>query len=261
MNLSPLGRFGRKILSRFLYAGVYHAGAIQVLLGKEQPLMRFTVESNPPSVYYNFPVLPGQVQALTKYLDLPLGFSLAKIRYLESDKKPFYCLTLNIYRVSGLTNGLRAEWSVYVTDPEGRSRYMVVEARASQYSMDPVDIITRKFPLTHEVKSDRIETYTTNGKNEIFRGVCPAPNETNAVGDSITREWLAANDELYWRNGVYDRAFYNRGMACSEVWRVSPDKVKVEHSTVWSPFLEDKPAQVVVFPKAIEFVLSPWWNL
>lgn len=261
MDLSPLGRIGRKMLSRFLYANIYSVGAIQILLGKEKPLIRFTVEEDPPSVYYNFPVLPDQVDALTRYLDLPRGFSLAKLRYLESDKDPFYCLTLNVYRVSGITNGLRAEWSVYVNDLEGRVRYLVAEARASQHSMDPVDIITRKYPLKHEVQDGTINTYTTSSKGSTFRGSCPVPTETNAVLDSITKDWLAANDEIYWGNGVYDRAFYNRGMACTKIWSLPPETVIVEHSTDWSPFLAERPAQVVVLPQAVEFVCSPWWNL
>ena len=33
--------------------------------------------------------------------------------------EPEYLLTLNVYRVSGITNGLRAEWSTYIADPDG----------------------------------------------------------------------------------------------------------------------------------------------
>ena len=65
---------------------------------------------------------------------MPDKFQLVPIRCLE-DESPAYLLTLNIYEVSGIVRGSRAEWSTYVDDGEGKPCYMVLEARSSSGSM------------------------------------------------------------------------------------------------------------------------------
>jgi hypothetical protein len=240
---------------------VYFMEGVKILIGKGKPLMVFKVESDPPSVYYNFRVKNNKVKELEKYLKLPKGFSLAKMKCLSTDRQPFYCLTLNVYRVSGLTNALRAEWDAYVNDPEGRIRYMVVEARSSQYSMDPVDIITKKFVLEHAFNGKMIETFTTTPSGSIFRASCPAPVKGKHKLVETAKEWIQANDEIYWGNGIIDRAFYNRSMWCTDVYIIPVESVTIEHETQWTPFLEPVPEHVAVFSEAIEFVIGPWWNI
>ena len=66
--------------------------------------------------------------------------------YLQREEAD-YLLTLNVYEVTGIAVGIRAEWSTYITDNNGVPRYMVVEAQSSEYSMDPIDIITKKIHL------------------------------------------------------------------------------------------------------------------
>ena len=261
MNLSMPGLVLRKIIKRYIFSMVYFMEAVKIIFGKGKPLMVFTVESDPPSVYYNFRIKKDKVKELEKYLKLPDGFSLVKMKCLATDRQPFYCLTLNIYRVSGLSNALRAEWSVYVKDPEGRDRYMVAEARSSQYAMDPVDIITKKFKLDHALAGNKIETYTTTKSGSTFRAVCPAPVKGKHKLVGTAKEWIQANDEIYWGNGVFDHAFYNRGMACSDVYVIPVNSVTIEHETQWTPFLEPVPEHVAVFPGAIEFAIGPWWNV
>lgn len=261
MELTWGGRIIRKAVKRYLFSMIYFMQGFMVLIGKEKPFMMFTVEGDPPSIYYNFRVREDKAEEFEKYCDLPPGFSIAKMRCLESDAEPFYCLTLNIYEVSGVANGLRAEWSIYVEDPEGRIRYMVKEARSSQFAIDPVDIITKKYKIEHSVKGDTIHTFTTTKDNSHFRASTPVPNNGNAEIVSVAKEWIAANDEIYWGNGIIDRAFYNRGMACTDVWLMPVKTVQLEHKTQWTPFLEAVPEHVVVFPGAIEFVMGPWWNL
>ncbi len=261
MDLSKSGLMLRKIIIRNIFSLLYFMEGVKILFGKAKPLMVFKVESEPPSVYYNFRVKNNKVKDLQKYLKLPKGFSMTKMKCLATDREPFYCLTLNIYRVSGLTNALRAEWDAYVRDPEGRDRYMVVEARSSQYSLDPVDIITKKFRLEHAVNGNKIETFTTTASGSTFRAVCPAPAKGKHKLVETAKEWIQANDEIYWGNGIIDRVFYNRGMWCTDVYVIPVNTVTIEHETQWTQFLEPVPEHVAVFPGSIEFVISPWWNV
>ena len=75
------------------------------------------------------------------------------------DDEPQFLLTLNVYRVSGITNGMRAEWSIYVDDPHtGVPRYLILDARSSTRSMDPVDIFTPASTVHHERDGRQLTT-------------------------------------------------------------------------------------------------------
>ena len=261
MVISKFQRFKRILIKRFIYAMLSFREAIMIILGRSKPIVIFTVEGTPPSVYYNFRIRPDRVDALAQKLDLPPGFTLAKMRFLEGDPEPDYFVTLNIYRVSGITNGLRAEWSIYVQDPQGKPRYMVAEACTSQHSMDPVDIITRAGKMTHELKEDRVETYVESDHGTLFRASCPLPTDPNAPTGLAAREWIEANDHIYWLNGVIDRTLYDGKMVNAKIRVIPPESLTLEDTTSWQDYIEPMPFRTLVFPDAIEFVISPWWNL
>ena len=112
-RLSKAGKLGRSFMNRFMYSQMAVLTGIRIALGKEQPLVQFTVEKDPPSIYWVYRIKPGEVEGLAQKLGIPPQFSLCPIRCLESDE-PEYLLTVNAYRVSGLAKGMRAEWSVFV---------------------------------------------------------------------------------------------------------------------------------------------------
>ena len=82
------------------------AQAQGVAAGTAQPIVEFTVEDTPPSIFYNWVVQDADAAAFASFIELPPGFSLAKVRILDSDA-PSYWLSLNVYKVSGITTGLR----------------------------------------------------------------------------------------------------------------------------------------------------------
>ncbi len=138
---------------------------------------------------------------------------------------------------------------------------MVIEARATTKSMDPVDVITPSYYLKHSNKEGVIETFTKTSEGFNFRASCPMPNKDDFPITYSSREWTMANDEIYWLNGVYDRVFYNRHFACAKMYIVPPEMVAVEDSTQWSIYLEPVPELVVVFAEGIGFLIGPWWNV
>lgn len=261
MHLTRFGLFIRKLIKRYIYAMLSLRDMAYILLGKSKPVVPFTVEADPPSLYFNFRIRPDRRDALASHVGFPSRFSLAKIRCLEDDPESFDCLTLNVYRVSGITNGLRAEWSVYITDPEGKPRYMVVEARASSGSMDPVDIITRASRVEHARAGGTLETFVASDNDTFFRASSPVPPESNLFSSRAAGEWIEANDVIYWRNGVCDRAFYDGKMANARIGVIPPESVRIEDTTVWRDFIEPVPERVLLFPSALFFVISPWWNI
>ena len=259
MALSTFGRLVRTGLKRALYTQMTLREAVLVARGKSKPLIRFVVEDSPPSTYYNYRIPDDRVSALEQHLQLPAGFPLAKVQTVD-DEEPYYCLTLNTYRVSGITNGVRSEWSVYVDTGDGVPRYMVVEARQDGTSMDPVDIITRASRVEHSVAGDRMRTFVESKRGQGFRAECALPGK-DATRIPAARAWVEANDLIYWRNGVSDRTYYGAGLANGRMWKLSSDTYSVKNDTEWTPFVEPEVREVLVFTDPLEFIISPWWNL
>jgi hypothetical protein len=256
MRLSPRQRRLRVAIKRFLYSQLYQRDSFRLMFGRAKPLVQFKVEATPPSVYFNFELDPARVPGLQAKLDLP--YPLMPIRCLESDE-PFHCLTLNIYRVSGLANGLRAEWSLYIEDPFGKQRYLVVEAQADAPSIDSVNLLTRRGEVTHGLEGGALASSVVAGDGRRFVSSCRDHETGPAV--RVAPEWIEANDYIYWLNGICDRTFYDSGLANPSVRRVDPANVAIQDDTRWGALVAPDPKHVVVFENAIEFAMSPWWNL
>jgi hypothetical protein len=169
-----------------MYSQLAVLTGIKIAIGKEHPLVRFTVENDPPSIYWVFRIKASEVEGLAQKLGIPSQFSLSPIKCLDTDE-PAYLLTLNAYRVSGLANGIRAEWSIFVKDSENIPRYMVVDARSSKRSVDPVSIITPKTKVTHEKKDNEIHTEIGEGDN-AFRSTITLPQLTSPV--TASADWI-----------------------------------------------------------------------
>ncbi|MEZ5240068.1 MAG: hypothetical protein R2716_14310, partial [Microthrixaceae bacterium] len=196
------------------------AEADLIAKGTAQPVLEFTVEDTPPSIFVNYVVPDSQAAAFEQHIGLPAGFGLAKVRILESDPEPHYWLSLNVYRVSGITTGLRAEWSTYVDDGSGTPRFMIVTARASDGSVDPIGPLAPPEPFTHRLDpGDVVNTSMRRTEpgplgpvltpDNLFSASIQLPAPADRRAAVPTLEWVAANDYIYWLNGVNDRTFYN----------------------------------------------------
>lgn len=222
--------------------------------------MEFTVEADPPSVYYNYRVKVEQLEAFRRHLALPQNFELSPIRCLENESADYF-LTLNVYRVSGLANGIRAEWSTYVHDADGTPRYMVVEARDHTGSIDPIDVFTFPTQVEQFVDVDGLHTTVESANKRCFRASCEQSSLDNAEQVQISPEWIEANDYIYWRNGICDRVYYDAGLANAKTRLIDVETVRITDDTEWAQFLEDKPKHIVLFEGAIGFMISPWVNI
>ena len=229
--LSRLGQIGRSLMKRFMYSQLAIFTGLKIAIGKEHPLVRFTVENDPPSIYWVFRIKSSEVEGLAQKLGIPSQFSLSPIKCLDTDE-PAYLLTLNAYRVSGLANGLRAEWSVFIRDAENTPRYLVLDARSSQFSVDPIDIITKASTVIHERRDGKL--YTQIGE-----------------GDQAFRSTIT----------FADLAFYDIGLANTKQNRIGKEYFEIKDGSFWSQFVEPEPAHVLVLQNSIEFVISPWENV
>jgi hypothetical protein len=204
------------------------------------------------------------VEALRQRLNLPPGFTLEKMRFLERDPGEDYYISLNVYRVTGITNALRAEWSVFVRnaaeDPPV-TRYLVAEAQSSEITMDPVNIFVRARRVEQALRDNRLETRVESFRRMYFHAVGPMPERSSLPAALVTREWLKSNDLIYWPNGIGDRVYYNGGLAGTEMLCLPPESFRIEDTTAWHEFIVPVPDHVLVSQNPLEFVISPWWNV
>lgn len=250
-------RVGRRVLKRVLYSLFTLRDAVLISVGRSEPRLPFTVKAEPSSVYYNFAVKPEQAEAFERYINLPEGFRLAPMRCLANEEQRLL-LTLNVYEVTGLAVGIRAEWSTYVLDEAGIARYMVLEARSSEYSMDPVDIITRKGRVEHVMSTADIRTVVASNDEHLF--TCTLRMRDQQALVDIAPEWMAANDFIYWRNGFCDRTYYGETMVNARVRQAAPGDYDIEDATHWAPFVETEPLHVLRYEGPLHFMITPWWG-
>jgi hypothetical protein len=197
------------------------------------------------------------VEGLAQKLGIPSQFSLSPIKCLDTDE-PAYLLTLNAYRVSGLANGIRAEWSVFVRDSENTPRYMIVDARSSKRSVDPVSIITPRTVVIHEKNGGEIHTQIGEGEN-TFRSKITLPHLPSPV--TASADWVSANDYIYWLNGVCDRTFYDAGLANASQHRINNENCVINDGSFWNKIVEPDPVHILILDNPIEFAISPWENI
>jgi hypothetical protein len=252
--------FVRRLIKALLYTPMALFDSVRIPFRAAQPRIEFTVEDDPPSVYYNFRVRTDRLEDFKRYLDLPDNLPLSPIRCVDGEDAD-YLLTLNVYRVSGVTNGIRAEFSTYITDEAGTPRYMVVEARDHSGSMDPINIMTKPSRVEQMRNGDGMDTVVESNEQGLFTAHAQQAIFDAAPYVRIHGEWVEANDFIYWRNGVRDRCYYDAGMANPRVRALDPASIDISDRTHWAEFLEERPKHVLVYESAMHFVIVPWENL
>ena len=243
-----------------------------IAAGEKEAVLDFTVEDTPPSIFINLIVPDEKAGDFAAVASLPPGFSLAKVRIIESDPAERFWLSVNVYRVSGLTTGLRTEWSTYVDDGSGVPRFMILRARASEGSLDPIGPLAPPEPFTHLVDPDGVirtdirKTVVQNGStvltpNNMLRSTVALPDAVDRQYVLPTRQWVTANDFIYWRNGVNDRIFHNSTSHSPQLISVDLGDVTLQDNTEWAPFVDPVPGHVLVYLDKIKFKIGPWWNI
>ena len=256
-KLSKLGRFGRSFLKRYMYAQLYIWNGLKIVFGKEEPLIRFRIEEDPPSVYWVYRIKESEIEGLAEKLGIPPQFSLCPIQCLETDE-PAYLLVMNAYEVSGLASGVRAEWSVFVEDESGKPRYMIVEAWSSKLTMDPIHIFAKGSTVIHKRDGNAIHTQVGEGEGSFKSTICVFDAEAPVT---LSAEWISANDYIYWMNGVCDRSFYNAELAHAQQLSISNGNSIIKDGTFWGQIVEPDPVHILVVDNVVEMVISQWENI
>lgn len=238
-----------------------------VIHGGNAPWLNFDVGENPNSIFINFEFRDEQARRDFSAEHLPAGFQLAPLQFLEGEA-PRYLLVLNIYQSSGgLVEGARAEWSVFVEDPDTTMpRFLVIQAAAESFSADSVNLLTPPEPVSHLQQEDAIASYVgivdeeTEEESTYFTSRIAWPGENPGTA-RFSREFVVANDYIFWGNAVADRGLYNATVHNRDAVLVAPDEIELTDHSRWASFIRPEPVHTVVYLNPLEIVISPWWNL
>ena len=243
-----------------------------VVHGGNPPFMNFNVGGSPNSIFINFEFKDQAAREDFEADHLPAGITLAPIRILAGEE-PRYFLVLNIYQSSGgLVEGARAEWSVFVNDPvTNEPRFTVVQAAAAAISADPVNLLTFPEPVTHLLdqvpEPDAIVSFVgvedpvTHVVTEYFSSSINWPEPPVSSNTRLAREFVVANDYIFWGNLVADRGLYNSTFHSREVVLIHADEFSVEDNSRWKDYVNAAPVHTMVYQNPLDLVVSPWWNL
>jgi hypothetical protein len=258
-------------VKRYQYASLAIFEALLVMTGFSRPVVFLKVLADPPSIFINWEILPEKQEELLHHLGLPVWLELRPIRIVDGEKLPRYFLSLNIYEVaglSGLLSGYFAEWSIDVgkAGGGGPASFLLVEVRHSMLSQDSVNGFVRGTALEHAPSRDhsKVISFVQFDTNSTLRSVLAGFDK---AGDNppeevyLAREFIAANDLVYWRNGVADRTFLDASLVNQKLLSLDIAHVTVEDSTYMAPFRKSAPSSVLVFQGELNFVVSPWYNL
>jgi hypothetical protein len=236
-----------------------------VVHGGNFPLLNFTVGESPNSMFINFEFKGAAERAAFEAAHLPEGFTLAQLPVLETDS-PKYFLVLNMYGSSGgLVSGARAEWSVFINDPDnpGVPRYLVIEAKAFTLSADSVNLVTPAEPVFHELTATTIQSDVGVGPDDpttYFSSTLQWPQDPENLVP-LAREFAVANDFIFWGNAVADRILYNATAHAYDAIVLDPADVSIVDNSDWKDFIHPEPVHTLIYQTGIDYVISPWANL
>ncbi|MEZ5502400.1 MAG: hypothetical protein R3E50_06970 [Halioglobus sp.] len=236
-----------------------------IVQGGNAPWMNFRVGEHPNSVFINFEFRDEARREAFAAAHLPAGFTLAPIRILATEE-PRYFLVLNLYQSSGgLVQGARAEWSVFVHDPDSdQPSFLVVQAAAESIAADSVNLLTLPEPVSHRLEPDAIASYVgvvdkaTGAETTYFSSSIGWPQARRV---SLSREFTVANDAIFWGNGVADRGLYNATVYNRDAVLVDPATLSFTDRSRWAGYLNPQPVHALVYLNALDIAISPWWNL
>jgi hypothetical protein len=228
------------------------------VIAPQEPLVNLVARD---MLYLNWEIPAASVRQLEAALQLPQrGFRIAPIEIVRGERPRPY-LSLNYYTttIAGVLT-YRTEWSTYVVkSPDPRPRYMVLEVQSSEDGADPTY-------LPGFVKPAADVSYTIDGtqvqaSSPDVRASFSLPPSGSEKTVKIGRPWAQANDALYWLNGVADTALYNGGLTDASPISVDPAGVAVQNASPWAAYIPERPANVLLFPKPLEFAFTPYFNL
>ena len=101
----------------------------------------------------------------------------------------------------------------------------------------------------------------SGGQEHYFTAIIDWPPPGTPELSSSTREFVTANDYIYWGGGLCDHGMYNGSVHNRNVTIIPPANYQITDDTPWFQHVYSTPRSVYVYQNTLDIVLSPWWNL
>lgn len=228
--------------------------AVELLFrGQADALVPFRVSNETPSTYFHFEITDPE--GLEAALDLPPDHRLATTRLLEGGE-PGHYLTLSVFEADGAMEGMRAEWSVYTDDGDGRPNMMVVDLMTEDVAFDSVGVVNLPSVVEHGVTDGALRTRLSSGA-VTFEASFDIGSTTE---EELSLDWIEAGDIVCRTNGICDKFFYDAETL--DVPVDLPTSVTVDvFASPWDEFVAAEPSVVFFRDNAQLYVTKRWENL
>lgn len=251
----------RRLVKNSLYHSVGLKDAIMTLLGKQTPFISFTVDNEPPSIFVNYEINPEAMDSFRSKIGLQTHVELMKVKVTDTDV-PKFLLTLNAYHVGGIAEGLRFEWSTYIDRGDGKPSYYMVQTETSTPSMDPERIFSQpakhaSYDLNNSTWQISLETNTGNYQLS-YQSEASSEESARMTPD---RDWLGANDYVFWKNLICDRVFMDSTVYAEPLRSITVNITPPEVPLEILQFVSSEPVSTYALNKPANFVVQPWVNL
>lgn len=280
-----------RYIPTFYYALQDLYQGLGIYIGDVKPKLFFELESAPKTIFINFELEEDRL-ADFKQAYLPSHFKLAKIRFYPEQHKAVYAISLNIYKSKGANlDGLRAEWSTYVINPNEanpKPRFAVLQVQTNIGGFDPV-IALKRFnaaiesgnPINLADPSQLVRLieepntslkYNFDPTNGIQASLLDEeqgieldvnigyPHQLDQLHTKPLRTWMEANDYVYWGE-VADILKYDNQVMFADlmVFNVSSDDIIFD--STFAEYVKPEPLPIIIWKGGQSIALEPWSNL
>jgi hypothetical protein len=237
------------------YPGTALGIAQDAMLGNGAALTATSIGDTVPTVHYHFTV--EDPHGLLQRVGAADRFSPTPVALYDDSEADFY-LTLSVYGRTRDPCGIRADWSTYVRNGEGRISTLQLESFSDAACIDPVSMLGLAAVVEQSGTADNtLQTRVTTPQIQVTADLELDNSSERLPG----QDWVAAGDEVCALNGTCSYSFYDGNTLVENLRSIDFSGIEVTVSTPWDDFINTEPAEVMVPRAAAIRVGNPWRNV
>tara|TARA_B100001093_G_C26802347_1_gene1003987 strand:+ start:656 stop:1456 length:801 start_codon:yes stop_codon:yes gene_type:complete len=262
INFNLNGNFKKRFL-KFIYNGLLTGMPIITYNPITQNTFNAPLTVEPYSIYINLKLDNIQSIYLNNYIkEYSNDLEIVPINLLPNEEKSKY-LSINIYNCSSpiFVNNekliTRCEINTYVYDKKCNAYgTLILDYISNELSMDPINIFKVK---------DNI-TYSTYNIFKIIKGESIKEKiklkyifiTLNDIKRDISKELIKYTDNIYYKNGIVDKLYYDSSLVEAEIKYPILD---FNFEFKYKDLVFNKIDNVFYFTKKIKFIGGMWNNI
>lgn len=220
------------------------------------------LDVKPYSTYLNFRLDQSQVNYLDTYINkYTKNLSIVPIELFPNSKEDYF-LSVNIYNCTSplFLNDekeiTRCEINTYVKDNLGNYGTLIIDYLSNEISMDPINVIKFKDNINY-IDSNKFKIIDCCSKIE---NICLNLNYSTLFEKDmvISDHLIKYTDKVYYKNGIYDKVFYDSLLTNSET-KTPP--LYFNFSFIYKGLNFTEIDSIFYFKNTLNFVGGMWANI